>query len=95
MAFFIGWDMKNNDNLENDTDIAIGLIPVSDNGRITAFTSDGKPIRGLVCCNVDSDHGDLVRMTLTVEVTNRDGKLAICNFKKDEFEEIRANFLMK
>lgn len=75
--------------------IVNGLIPVSHNGRITACTSDGKVIGGIISCSVESNCRDIVRMTLTVEVQNREGNLVIGRFSKAEKQEIETNFSLK
>ncbi|MEQ5307953.1 hypothetical protein ABN327_08295 [Providencia huaxiensis] len=75
--------------------IVNGLIPVSHNGRVTACTSDGKVIGGIISCSVESDCREIVRMTLTVEVRNREGNFAIGRFNKTDKQEIEANFSLK
>ncbi|RFT12223.1 hypothetical protein DYB39_03980 [Providencia rettgeri] len=42
--------------------IVNGLIPVSHNGRITACTSDGKAIDGIISFSSESDHREAVRL---------------------------------
>lgn len=73
------------------TQIVNGLTPVSHNGKIVACTSDGKVIGGLISCSVDSCNRELVTMTITVEVVNRNGGLVIGGLCGDEKQQIESN----
>lgn len=69
-----------------------GLTPVSHNGKIVACTADGKVVGGLISCSVDSCNRELVTMTITVEVVDRDGGLVIGGLRGDEKQQIESDF---